>query len=91
MNKLNEIIDLYNLSTGNHYTLQNVAYMGDDILDIPCMRAVKDAMGIVGCPKDAIHEVLEISDFVSDKNGGNGAVRSFIEHLVLLHEHQSTY
>ena len=58
------------------------AYIGDDILDIPCMELIKDAGGIVGCPADAIDNVKDIADFVSSRNGGNGAVREFIEYLV---------
>jgi len=60
-----------------------VAYIGDDINDLSCMIAVKDAGGIIGCPKDAVHKVLEIVDYVSDHNGGDGAVRDFIEWLTL--------
>lgn len=35
-----------------------------------------------GCPLDAIDEIKEIADFVSDYKGGEGAVRQFIEWLV---------
>lgn len=59
-----------------------VAYIGDDVNDLECMMAIKSAGGIVGCPSDAVNEVIEISDFVSVNNGGNGAVRDFIEFLV---------
>ena len=30
----------------------------------------------------AVKEVLEISDFISSKDGGNGAVREFIEWII---------
>lgn len=59
-----------------------VAYIGDDINDLFCMNLVKEAGGIVGCPKDAVKKVLNISDFISTKNGGDGAVREFIEWLM---------
>lgn len=36
---------------------------------------------IVGCPADAAKKVLKIADFISKKDGGNGAVREFIEWL----------
>lgn len=62
--------------------LSEVAYIGDDINDLSCMKPVKQAGGIVGCPKDAVRNVLEIADFVADHNGGNGAVRDFIEWLL---------
>lgn len=84
LDKLYEILDLYSLQDGKNYTLQNVAYMGDDLLDVPCMDAVKEANGIVGCPKDAVGEVLKIANFISDKNGGCGAVREFIEYLKMI-------
>ena len=47
------------------YSLANVAYIGDDVLDLQCMNAIKEHGGIVGCPVDAAKSVLNISDFVS--------------------------
>lgn len=32
-------------------------------------------------PADAVNEIKDVSDFVSSKNGGDGAVREFIEWL----------
>jgi 3-deoxy-D-manno-octulosonate 8-phosphate phosphatase (KDO 8-P phosphatase) len=57
---------------------ENVAYIGDDVLDIVCMREC----GLVGCPADSCQQVKEIADFVCSKNGGDGAVREFIEHII---------
>ena len=62
--------------------LSHVAYIGDDLNDIECMKAVKEAGGMTGCPRDAVRGVLSISNFRSKKNGGNGAVREFIEYLL---------
>lgn len=61
--------------------LAECAYIGDDILDLQCMEPIKEAGGKVGCPADSAKEVLKISDFISKRNGGNGAVREFIEWL----------
>lgn len=61
-----------------------VAYIGDDINDLSCMKSVKEAGGVVGCPADAVEEVLVLSDFVSRRKGGEGAVREFIEWIVKL-------
>lgn len=58
--------------------LCQIVYMGDDIVDIAAMQMC----GIKGCPADAVAEVKEICDYVSLKNGGDGAVRDFIEWLV---------
>jgi len=63
------------------FDLGVVAYVGDDINDIVCMKAVKEAGGIIGCPKDAVSKIIEIVDYVAEHNGGDGAVRDFIEWL----------
>lgn len=62
--------------------LSNVAYIGDDINDLECMRLVKESGGLVGCPFDATVSVKSIADFVCTKAGGDGAVREFIEWIV---------
>lgn len=62
--------------------LSTVAYIGDDINDLSCMEPVKAAGGLVGCPADAVKKVMVLADFVSTHNGGNGAVRDFIEWIV---------
>ena len=62
--------------------LSQVAYIGDDINDLSCMIPVKEAGGVVGCPTDAVERVKEISDFVALHNGGDGAVRDFIEWII---------
>ncbi len=64
--------------------LDTVAYIGDDSNDSPCMKAVKAAGGVVGCPADATSEIKSIADYVAAHNGGEGAVRDFIEWLVEL-------
>lgn len=58
-------------------TYENCAYMGDDINDLACMEKV----AVVGCPADAVDAVKKIADYVASRNGGNGAVREFIEWL----------
>ncbi|MBO5831820.1 MAG: HAD hydrolase family protein [Alistipes sp.] len=57
---------------------ENVIYMGDDIPDLECMRKV----GIPVCPADAAMEVVEASRYVSEYNGGMGAVRDIIEQVL---------
>lgn len=74
--KLDEILQ------DSEYNFSNVAYIGDDINDLTCMCKIKEQGGLVGCPADAAGKVVELADFVSRKNGGNGAVREFIEWLL---------
>ena len=45
--------------------LRYVAYVGDDLPDIPCMEETRQAGGVVLCPADAISEVKALSNFVS--------------------------
>ncbi len=76
--KLAELAERFVLFADENGVFQEIAYMGDDIVDIPCMRCC----GIVGCPADAVGEVKEIATFISSKNGGNGAAREFIEWIL---------
>ena len=57
---------------------EEIAYMGDDLNDILIMKQ----SGLTGAPKDATDEVIQIADFVSEKNGGSGAVREFVEYIL---------
>ena len=52
-----------------------VAYMGDDLPDIPVIKEV----GLGCCPNDAVDEVREVATFISSKNGGRGAVREMCD------------
>jgi 3-deoxy-D-manno-octulosonate 8-phosphate phosphatase (KDO 8-P phosphatase) len=48
-----------------------IAYMGDDIIDVPVMRRA----GFSAAPPDSLPEVLAVADYVSSCSGGKGAVR----------------
>ena len=61
--------------------MNNILYMGDDIPDIPVLKVV----GLSCCPQDAVNEVKEVSTYVSNKNGGKGAVRDVIEQVMKIH------
>jgi 3-deoxy-D-manno-octulosonate 8-phosphate phosphatase (KDO 8-P phosphatase) len=56
----------------------DVAYMGDDLLDLP----VLERAGLSAAPADAAAEVRASVDWVSQSPGGRGAARELIE-LVL--------
>ena len=55
-----------------------VAYMGDDVNDVPLLRKV----GLSACPADAMPEVRDAVHFVARSPGGRGAVRELCD-LVL--------
>lgn len=80
--ELCNILMRYSAYSMSDYDLENVAYIGDDLNDLSVMQEIKHYGGIVGCPKDASKEVKNVADFISEHNGGNGAVREFIEHIM---------
>jgi len=55
--------------------LENAAYMGDDVNDLPALRLV----ALAACPSDAAPEVLRACAFVAPHPGGRGAVRDLCE------------
>jgi len=52
-----------------------VAYMGDDMPDIP----VLSICGIPTCPRDAVSDVKKVCNWISSRNGGEACVRELIE------------
>lgn len=66
---MKQLLEDYNLD------FSQVAYMGDDLPDIPVLKEV----GLGCCPNDAVDEVREIATFISSKNGGRGAVREMCD------------
>lgn len=69
---LQEILDRHGI------TLEETAYMGDDVPDICILKKVK----LAGCPADAVDEVKETAGFISKKDGGCGAVREFCDYIL---------
>ena len=62
--------------------LSEIAYIGDDINDLKAMKVVKTAGGVVGCPANAMKQVRNTADYIADHDGGDGAVRDFVEWLI---------
>ena len=60
-----------------HVSLEEVAYVGYDVNDIPVMEQV----GFPCTVNDANSKVKELATYISSYNGGDGAIRDIIEHL----------
>jgi 3-deoxy-D-manno-octulosonate 8-phosphate phosphatase (KDO 8-P phosphatase) len=60
-----------------------VAYMGDDVLDLPVLSRV----GLSAAPADAVDDVRARVHWVSGRRGGDGAARELIE-LILRARHE---
>ena len=69
---LKQIVELYGIS------IEEVAYIGDDLNDFEAMKKC----GITGCPADAVDEIKNISDYTSKFNGGDGAIRDFVDWIL---------
>lgn len=69
---LKQLLDKLGLSPSQ------VAYIGDDLLDLPPMRYV----GFSAAVANAVDEVKEHADFVTSRCGGKGAAREVIEYIL---------
>lgn len=67
-----ELVDKLGLS------FDEIAYVGDDILDLPILMRV----GLSMAPMDADKEVISRVDYISKFNGGQGCVREACELLL---------
>ena len=55
-----------------------IAYMGDDIIDVPVLRRV----GFAAVPADGLPEVRAVAHYVSSCRGGRGAVREVCDMIL---------
>jgi len=61
-----------------HIPEDEILYVGDDILDLELLQHVF----LPACPRDAAHEVLAVSEFISNYDGGRGCVREIVEKVL---------
>jgi len=59
-------------------SLDQTAYMGDDLIDLPAFAKV----GYPMAPANATDEVKAAAMFITNKSGGHGAAREAIEHIL---------
>lgn len=57
---------------------EEVAFVGDDIPDYECMKAV----GLAVVPSDAAVEIKEIAQYISPVKGGYGVARDLLEEIM---------
>ena len=72
MGVTNQLLNKYNLA------YDEIAYIGDDINDIPLLKKV----GFSSAPLDAMGKVKKIVDYICKKKGGEGAVREIIDWML---------
>ena len=69
---LSDLLDRLDLS------FDQVAYIGDDLPDLPAIESVR----LGACPADAAIEVQSKSNWISTRAGGDGCVRELCDLLV---------
>lgn len=63
----------------NHLTPEGIAYLGDDIVDIPVLKMV----GFAAVVADAQELVKKTAHYITRNKGGDGAVREICDMLLL--------
>lgn len=69
---LKQLLDKLGLS------VEQVAYIGDDLPDLPAIKYVGFGVAVL----NAVDEVKQCADYVTARAGGNGAVREVIEYIL---------
>lgn len=71
-----EALEILSQRTGA--SMSEMAYMGDDLIDLPAIIR----SGISGAPKNAVREIKQNVDWISDFSGGQGAIRQWVEEIL---------
>ena len=72
LGKLKETAEKHGIPAGE------IAYIGDDVNDIPCMEYA----GLSACPADAASAARAAARYVCRHDGGRGAVRELVDHII---------
>jgi 3-deoxy-D-manno-octulosonate 8-phosphate phosphatase (KDO 8-P phosphatase) len=75
---LNKLEPYLEILAEHGLTNEQVAYVGDDVVDLPVLRRV----GFSATVADAVEDVLPLVDYVTKRPGGRGAVREICDMLI---------
>lgn len=59
-------------------TADQVAFIGDDLLDLPIVRRAGFGVAV----SNAVDELKDAADYITTRKGGDGAVREVIEYIL---------
>lgn len=76
--KLSKLDALKTISERQNVSFEEMAYVGDDWIDLDPLCAVGFPMAV----DNAVKEVKEVAVYVTKKSGGQGAVREAVEFLL---------
>ncbi|WP_321493155.1 HAD-IIIA family hydrolase [uncultured Desulfobacter sp.] len=69
---------LDSISADTQISVEHIAFMGDDLIDLPAMKKAGFAFTVA----DAPNEVQGLADMITDLPGGKGAVRQVCEAIL---------
>lgn len=78
MQPKNEILDQWIKEL--RLSLDQIAYLGDDVNDLVVMESV----GISVCPYDSVKKVKKSADIVLKSSGGHACLREFVDEYILI-------
>jgi 3-deoxy-D-manno-octulosonate 8-phosphate phosphatase (KDO 8-P phosphatase) len=76
----NKVEILEEIFRKKHISGESVAYIGDDIVDIPVFKKVGFSVAVA----DASEHAKKSADYISKRNGGQGAVREICEMILMV-------
>lgn len=74
---LDKVPSFAQLQKDSGFKPEEMAYVGDDIFDIPLIQQVAFGATV----PEAVEEVIEVADYVTRRPGGNGAVREVCDFI----------
>ena len=77
--------ELKALAENNHITRAEIAFAGDDIPDVECIKWA--GLGIAVA--NAVQEAVKAADWKTESPGGNGAIRECAEKIIEINEGES--
>lgn len=75
---INKLIPYNELKKKYNLTDQEVAYVGDDLIDIPLLKEV----GFPVAVRNAFPEVKDVADYITETSGGEGVLREVISYIL---------
>ncbi|OQA91535.1 MAG: 3-deoxy-D-manno-octulosonate 8-phosphate phosphatase KdsC [Elusimicrobia bacterium ADurb.Bin231] len=72
---MNKLVAVKEIMNKENIKLDEVAFIGDDLLDLP----VLSRCGFAVCPSNAVSEVKEAVDYIAKAAGGRGVFREVVE------------
>jgi 3-deoxy-D-manno-octulosonate 8-phosphate phosphatase (KDO 8-P phosphatase) len=77
LEKLKELLEKYK------FDFSNLLYMGDDMPDLEVLKKC----ALRTCPSDAVYQIRNECQYISEYAGGKGCVRDIIEQVMQLNGH----